>query len=217
MPDRAQPRRVSRLDERLHDVDLQRRQLQPGGRTVVDDDLQIVDPLRETRLDERPGPAGIADRVERVVAAERRAGRAVEGIEELAGVPARGCRERAGGADVGDVVALGRQPPLPGEVRRQAEHVELGRHPERERLREAAVHGMGVGVDQAGQQCLPGAVHDDVGRAAVRLGDPVAVDEHIRAPGGALTVEDADGTDKGAHWFSSRVLVRTRGRPGWRA
>jgi hypothetical protein len=131
-------------------------------------------------------------------------------------VPTRGCRERAGGPDVGDVVALGREPPLPGEVRRQAEHVELGRHPERERLREAAVDGVGVGVDQAGQHCPPGAVHDDVGGSPVRFGDPVAVDEHVGALGGALTVEDTGVTDEGAHCFSSRMLVRTRGRSGRR-
>ncbi len=120
-------------------------------------------------------------------------------------MPARGCGEHARGADVGDVVALGREPTLANQARRQAEHVELGGHAEGERLRKAAVDRVRVGVDQAGQQRLPAAVHDDVGRVAVRLGDPVAVDEHIGSRRGALAVEDADIADQGAHRFSSRV------------
>ncbi|MHA6620595.1 hypothetical protein [Pseudonocardia sp. DLS-67] len=139
----------------------------PARRAVVDDDLQVVDALREAGLDERPRLARVADRLEPVVA-ERRSRRFAGGVEQLARVPTRGRGQHAGGPDVGHVVVFGREPPLPDQVRRQAEHVQLRGHAEGECLREAAVDGVGVGVDQPGQQRLPGAVHDGVGGTAVR-------------------------------------------------
>ncbi|GAB3804627.1 hypothetical protein GCM10027605_29050 [Micromonospora zhanjiangensis] len=56
-----------------------------------------------------------------------------------------------------------------------------------------------MGVDQAGQQGPAGAVDLHVGRPAVRLDDPVAVDEHVGAFHGALPVEYSNVTDHGTH------------------
>src|SRR6476646_2548115 len=115
---------------------------------------------------------------------------------------AGGRAEDPGAAQIGEVVPVGRQAALPLPVRRQAEHDELGRHTEGERLGEAAVEGVGVGVDQPREKGPAGAVDVHLRGVAVVCGDAVAVDENVRAGGGPLTVEDTDVTDESAHGSS---------------
>ncbi|MEU2254890.1 hypothetical protein ABZ540_17165 [Nocardia xishanensis] len=64
-------------------------------------------------------------------------------------------RESARAAEVGDVVPVGGQRPLGGEVVRQAEHVQLGRDAVAQRLREIVAEHVGVRAISPGSKVFP--------------------------------------------------------------
>jgi hypothetical protein len=118
--------------------------------------------------------------------------------EQLAGVTAGRCDPESGGPYVGHGV-------VPGDVRPAvrgagALHLQLRRDSEAQGLRQRLLPGVGVCVEQAGQQRPPARVDDlrrPAGHAVREGGDPPAVDDDRVLLAGPLSVEDACVGDDG--------------------
>jgi hypothetical protein len=180
---------VGGLHQRREGRPVEGRQLEAVRRAVLQHDLDVVRPL---------GHAGVDPGLRLLRPGQRRDGHAV-----LRAVAAGSGGEVARAVEVGPPRRPGLRlllAHLPGEVG-IGEHVELGGDAEDERPLQRVAPGVGVAVDEAGEDRLAGAVDDrgPPGRDDVRArgGDSVPLEDDgpLRDHPGA--VEDADVDDGG--------------------
>jgi hypothetical protein len=169
---------------------------------VVVDDLQVVRALGDTSGDERVCLLRAAESGDR--------------NPVLGAVSARGCRERAGAAEIGHArePTLGLEGARGSQTPRGAEEVDLERDPERERESESAgLHArMRVRVEKARKEGVSTTVdatrrHVDLRRDA---DDALAFDEDVRLEE-ALAVEDGRTVEEPRAIGAARL---TRGGTG---
>ena len=158
--------------------------------SVVFDDLDVIRSLGDPRVDERPRVAGAGERGDL--------------LAELGPVAAGSRDEHAGRSQVGtrcDSMA-GLLRANASRERRIGEHVQFGRHAELHGSLQRIAAGVRMGVDEAGQQGLAGAVNQigARGRRKVRAqrGDVIAVDDDGDVWKKALAVEHAYVHQRGA-------------------